>query len=258
MSMDWDFSLAAFSEFIEGVLHVAVVRHGALEPSPAGPSGRGLPSMQPLGLLARPLDPNVGPDANPTEGAGCLIGEIGGEGWSMPTTDPRLLADVPEITKGSTLLYATKAFLYLNGETRDVTLFQRVGSAQGQSISMVATEGSEAIQVRHVSGSGIACLPDGSVLINAATASNFIEIRNDGVNISGLLKLAGGAVLGDVVGAQPLPLGVPYAAAMAAAATAFTSLAGVGALAAAAANLTAAATACTAAATGVTTKVAAS
>lgn len=257
--MEWDYGLASFSEFVEGVLSVAVDLYGAGDADGTGASGRTLPSMQPLGLLARPMDPTVDPaTARPTLGAGCLYGFIGDEGWSMPTTDPRLLADVPEIAKGSTLLYATKAFLYMNGETRDVTLFQRVGTAKGQSISMVATEGSEAIQVRHAKGSNVGLLPDGSVLINAETASNFVHVTNSGVNISGLLKLAGGAVLGDVVGAQPLPLGTAYAAAMGALATALTALSTDPGLTTAGAACGTAATAVGAAAAALTTKVAAS
>lgn len=226
MSLDLDYGLAAFSEFIEGVLCVAVDLYGP--PEGGEGTGRALKSMQPLGLLARPLDPATDPaTAAPVDGAGCLYGFIGDEGWSMPTTDPRLLSDVPEIEKGSTLLYGPKQFLYFNGETRDVTLFQRVGDSEAQALTMVATEGSESVQIRHKSGSNYAMLPDGSVLINAETASNFIQVTNDGVVISGLLKLAGGAVLGDVVGAKPVALAPEIAIWATAVNLALTAIAGL-------------------------------
>jgi len=204
MSFDLDLSIAAFSEFVDGVLQVAVDRYGESQQS-----GASLPSVQPLGILSRPLDPTTDPvTKTPVAGASCLFAFDGdsGDGFSMPTTDARLVKLVPEIAKGATVLYSAGPWLLLDEEAKNVMLRQPIGTDKSQVIAMSGVDGEEQIQVRHLKGGGIACLPDGSVLINAETASNFVQIKNDGVTISGLLSLAGGAVLGDTVGAKPVAL----------------------------------------------------
>lgn len=270
-TLEWDYGLTALSEFVEGILMIAVDRFGV-----AGQSGAGLKPTQPLGILSRPADPTTDPLGTPINGAGALYFDVGGEGFVMPTTDPRWTALVPEIAKGSTILYSAKAWLYLNGTDNEVMLRQPIGS-KSQVFAMSAKEGSEQIQIRHLKGGGFTCLPDGSVLINAETASNFVQVTNDGVVISGLLSLAGGAVMGDVVGAQPLAMFPANATAWTASASLVTALqtfagavvtAAVGALAplnapaaalqSAIAALGAPMTAATVPATAGTTKVAAS
>lgn len=202
MSFRFDLGLAALSEFIEGVLQVAVDLHG----QDGTQSGRSMPTVMPLGLLSRPMDPTTDPVTGvPIEGAQCLYAFDGGEGFTMPSTDQRQIAKIPEIAKGATILYSQGPWLLLDEEGKNVMLRQPSGD-KSQVFAMSAVDGEEQIQVRHLKGGGITCLPDGSVLINAETASNFIQVANDGVTISGLLTLAGGGVLGDVAGAKPVAL----------------------------------------------------
>jgi hypothetical protein len=75
----------------------------------AGPDAGGGPALvaaHPFGLLSRPRDPEVDPAGNPSVGANLLVAYDGDEGFALPTGDPRALAKLTEITKGSTVLYA--------------------------------------------------------------------------------------------------------------------------------------------------------
>jgi hypothetical protein len=250
--LDWDYGICAYSEFSDGVLGVGVDLMGSSEQS-----GRTLDPAQPLGLLSRPLDPDVDPATKePINGAGALYSFSGSEGVVMPTTDPRLTAKIPQINKGSTVLYSAQSFLHLDGSPDAATvLYQPVGASKGQAISMTGKEGEEVIQIRHVSGSGLALMADGSVVANDKSGKACIILNAEGLVLNGNVKLNGGVVLGDLAAAQPLPLGVPYAAAMGAISAALaaigTALTGLGAGGAAGAISTATG-ACGAAAAAVT------
>lgn len=74
-----------------------------------GPDAAGGPDLfaaQPYGLLSRPADPAVDSGGNPSVGANLLVAYDGDEGFAMPTGDPRSLAKLPPLAKGSTTLYA--------------------------------------------------------------------------------------------------------------------------------------------------------
>jgi len=193
--MMWQYAKAVFSEYADGVLRVAIERLGDLVDAP---SGDGLESVQPLGILSRPLDPT------PDGGAGCLAADDGGEGFAMPTTDPRLVAKVPEITKGATVIYSAGPFLLLDQENASTMIYQPVGDDAGQVFSMVGKPGECDIQIRHETGAGIAIQKDGKTVINNAVGDAYIEVGPDGIVQNGNVKINGGVVLGDIAGAMPL------------------------------------------------------
>lgn len=189
MSLDWELGVATFTEVVEGVIKVAVDQHGV---------GAGAPTFEcisPLGLLSRPMDPVVGPDGTMSTGANCLFAREGGEGFAMPTNDPRWIAKIPQPTKGSTILYSAKAFLALDAENDAVTLLQP-GEENDNVFSMNIKSGEEAIQIIHVSGSKITFKADGSVYIASSSGAAYIEIAGDAINLNGNVTVNGGMSVG--------------------------------------------------------------
>lgn len=245
MSLDWEYGIATFTEVVEGVIRLAIDRHGA------EPSGRTLECISPLGLLSRPEDPLVGPDGVGSIGANCLFADDGGEGFALPTNEPRWISKIPELSKGATCLYSAKSFLMLDAENDAVSLLQPCQDADNV-LSMNGKPGEETIQTIHVSGAKQSFLPDGSIMLMSSSGSAFIHLVGDEVIISGNVKIVGGVVLGEINSAVSLAKHEPYAAALLAVKAALTKLGTIGAGApnsGAAAEITAAEAAVTAAST---------
>lgn len=206
----WDYSVAVFSEWKERALRIA---RDALSTKPEGGDGDAYEMVQPHGLLSRPMDPDVDADGNVTVGAGLLTAEHGHEGFAMPTTDPRILDKIPELPKGSTVLYASNgANVYLDAQTGDLTVL--VPYAEGSTSkahSLTFDIANKSIQLRHGDGMGVAITAGGknSVVVSNKAANAYVEVNDDGIVLNGNVQQNGSAVVGNIPAAQGVLLGGP-------------------------------------------------
>lgn len=208
--MRWEYVKAVFSDFVDGVLLVGAELLSAAEKSAA--SGRGFEPIQPLGLRARPQDPDVDSENEPTEGAGMLLAWDGDEGHAMPVGDPRALREIPEGQNGSVYLYACTtekkpSYVGIEGDGSHQYLAQYPDGSKAHAITMeVHADGDENIQVLHGDGHSIKLLPDGVVLINNRTGSCWIEMNDDEIILKGPIKANGGMLAGDPLSGQQVAL----------------------------------------------------
>lgn len=224
--MVFDYALSVFSEFKDRALQIAVDLLGDAGEG----SGRGLQSLQPLGILARPNDPDVDSDGTPTKGAGVLYGWSGHEGFAIPTTDPRILSKIPELPKGSTVLYACNgSLIYMDGQTGDVThLVPYKEGSTDKAHAFTFDIANKSVQLRHGDGMGIAITAGGknSVVINNKAGDAYVEVNDDGAVINGAkVTINGGVLAGDPVTAQGVVLGNDFTAWKAAVDTAIATIA---------------------------------
>lgn len=206
----WDYSVAVFSEWKDRALRIA---RDAFATTTAGGDGDAYEMVQPLGLLSRPNDPDVDDDGNVTVGAGLLTLEHGHEGFAIPTTDKRALAKIPELPKGSTVLYACNgAVIYMDGQTGDVThLIPYVEDGTDKAHSLTFDIANKSVQLRHGDGMGLAITAGGknSVVISNKAADAYVEINDDGIVLNGNVQQNGSAVIGNIPAAQGVILGGP-------------------------------------------------
>ncbi|NUP08459.1 MAG: hypothetical protein HOW73_20610 [Polyangiaceae bacterium] len=218
MGIVWDLGVATFSEFKEKVLNVSSQLFGPQTEGGDQPSGRGFRSVQPLGLLARPADPDKDSQGRISKAAGLLYGFIGNRSFGIPTTDPRAVDKIPPCRKGGTNLHSTGtkvSFVNIDGEDGSVVIYvpydHNASGVPQKSMAIainVGTAGQENIQVRHGSGAAITMLSGGKspVIINNRQDNARIIVDDDGIKLNGNLTTNGGQVSGDVTSAQPLAL----------------------------------------------------
>ena len=208
--MRWEYVKAVFSEFVDGVLLVGAELLSAAEKSAA--SGRGFEPIQPLGLRARPQDPDVDSENNPTTGAGLLLAWDGDEGHAMPVGDPRALEQMPQGQKGSAYLYACTAerkpsYIGIEGDGSHQYLAQYPDGSASHVITLeVHSAGNENIQIRHGDGHSAMLLPGGKVVLSNRNGDVFVEINDDEIVQSGPIKANGGMLVGDVISGQQVAL----------------------------------------------------
>jgi len=173
-------------------------------------------SIQPLGLLARPKDPDPDGEGGFT-GAGLVYGNIGDALFGWPTTDPRILEKIPELPPGSTVIYACNGSLvFLNGETGTVQIlvpYDDGGTAKSHSLSFDVEE--KSIQLRHGDGMGFSVTAGGknSFVLNNKGGDVFIELNDEEINVSApKVNIVGGLIAGEVASAQGVITGVDFPA----------------------------------------------
>lgn len=206
--MIWRYALAVFSEFRDKALGISPSLRGD---EPGGPP---FDSVQPLGLVARPRDPTLGPDGQPVTGAGLLIATDGasGEGFCIPTTDPRALERVPQVAKGGTCLYASgpkTSFHHLDGDNGSQQIIVLYGDNQDKSLSItlsVDKAGKENIRIGHGMGHAVLLNHQGKVILHNAAGNAYVEVGPDGIVINGNLKVNGSITGGNTPAAVPVAL----------------------------------------------------
>lgn len=208
----WDYALAVFSEFKDGVLSISPDVHGA--------KGSATPyhEIQPLGHRARPRDPDTDSDGKATVGAGLLTALLGHFGFCLPTTDPRALERIPPTKKGGTCLHSTGpvvGFYNIDGDNGSQMAYvpydlDADGNPQKSLVISIdtGTVGQENIQIRHGEGHGVTIMNDAkhSVIINNKGGDACIVIDDDGITLNGNVKINGGLVMGEITTAQPIVL----------------------------------------------------
>ena len=116
---DWDIGIAVLSVYdADGFLGIQYDSEGAelgalasgLDATPIPPNGgvRDYEVIMPGGLLHRPLDPAVDAAGNPNAALSAQVLNLreGGRHWAMPLGDPRLVAMLPTVEKGDTMLFS--------------------------------------------------------------------------------------------------------------------------------------------------------
>lgn len=195
-NVQFQLSSCVSSEWADGALLVASDMLGE------EPTGRGLDSIQPLGIYARPADPD-----SDGKGAGGLQGFQGDDGFMLPTTDPRTIGRVPQGPPGSTVLYGSgkdvTSYHYIDGETGYHQILVKYGDKSLSITLDTSSEGSENINIRHGEGQGICMTADGKLIMNSPNGQNYIELSDDGIVMQGAVKMIGGVALGGDAGVAP-------------------------------------------------------
>lgn len=199
----WEYAKAVYSEFFDRVLLVGAELFSDKEKSEG--SGRGFEPIQPLGIRARPRDPDVDSENNPTDGAGMLIAWDGDEGHAMPVGDPRALEQLPEGQPGSVYKYACTesgkpSFSGIEGDGSHMSLAQYPNENKAHVFSMEVHEANkENISLRHGLGQGLVMTADGGgkLILSSPNGQHWIEISNDGITLNGKVKNNGGFTAGD-------------------------------------------------------------
>lgn len=152
------------------------------------------------GFLSRPLDP-----ANDT---GCSLFR-----WSQGRTrhawlgdDPRISALLPQVKKGGSVQYASDgSFASFDPETHTWTVYVPYSSSPAKAhLVTVGKDGNGTPIVEMASGEGPSfTILDRVTTLKNASGSAYLFIDDDGTNVVGPLKAAGGADLG---GPTSLPL----------------------------------------------------
>ena len=129
-----------------------------------GDADAGLPTAElhhPLGLIARPRDPDVDGEGTPTLGATVLRLTEGAADHGIALGDPRATPKLPRLEKGGVALYADTGaavlpFLLLSGVDGSAQLYVPYGSpATAATLAFdVSTAGAESIQIVHGSEIG--------------------------------------------------------------------------------------------------------
>lgn len=201
--MELDISKCEFSESVEGSIRIAIERFGG--------GGSALRTMQPLGLIARPRDPEEGVEGASGDGANALYLDLGGEGFVMPLLDPRFTAKVPPVKKGGVALYSAPGGT-LNFDGDDGTLLVLTPATNGASHVLAFDNPNDAIQLRHAQGHGLAMLGTGTkpIVLNNVAGNVCVMLDDNGVVISGDTQCVGSLVIGQIPSAQDVALAPAY------------------------------------------------
>lgn len=194
--MEIDISKCEFSELVDGSIRIAIERFGG--------GGSTLRTMQPLGLIARPRDPDPGPEGASGDAANALYLDLGGDGFVMPLLDPRFTDKVPPVKKGGVALYSAPGGI-LNFDGDDGTMLLLTPATNGASHVLVFDNPNDAVQMRHARGHGLSILGDGSkpVIVSNAGGDAFIMVHDGGVLLNGNTQCVGSVVVGNVEPALP-------------------------------------------------------
>ena len=155
--------------------------------------------LYPLGFLACPRDPDVGPDGKALDGGGCklLIYRDGTEFRVEFKGDQRALERTPPLKPGSAIQYADTgkngpiSIDVQEGDDGSKHVYvERGGSAH---ILFIGTDanGEELIELTHADGMGVRLYKKGAILRNA-DGDCYVEVHEDGKGVlNGNFKLNG-------------------------------------------------------------------
>ena len=193
----------------------------SVQVDPYGEEQSGVASYEahsPLGLYARPLDPEKDPTGAPIGKDACtvLYAHEGGQGHAWPLNDPRGIAKLPKgiKKKGGTVFFSPATGGYLAWEGVDPKKVRREGSligavkyGDGKSMLVafdVSKDGEEVIKITHGEGNGIEIRRDGSVFAVSKSGSTWMLIKDDQLVLNGDTQAQGSMSVGDAAAAQPV------------------------------------------------------
>lgn len=191
-----------------------------VQSDPLGDDAIGSPDVEvhhPLGLLARPRDPDDGGSAN------VLTAREGNRTHAWICGDPRVTGLLPPLETGGLALYASPVpgrsrptCTVVYGSTGTWQTLVPYGSAAHALTLDVATEGQESIRLDHGAGMGLTLTAGGkfSSVLRNRHGDAYVEVNDDGVSMNGNVQIIGAVVLGTQTPslAQSFAMATPLAA----------------------------------------------
>lgn len=164
-----------------------------------------------FGFVSRPRDPEVDSEGNPKEGKACTmwVAHDGDQVHSILGYDPRYVSTFPKLKKGGSMQYsAPGSFVVLDGDDGTYTAYVPIKDGDEVTKAHAFTIGQDGNQKPYVGlihADGMALLfLEGSAVLKNKSGSAYIEVNDDGINLSGNVKAVGGMLVGNVAAAQPL------------------------------------------------------
>ena len=201
-----DFAQAVLSEYdSDKFLGITLDHYGEEE---AG--GHAAEAVMPLGMLARPLDPDVANDGSPQVAAPVLTMTEGDRLHAMPLTDPRTVTSMPPLKKGGFMTYcpaSPKSFALYDGKdpagksrAGSYTLAVTYGSKAHFFQFDIRTDGKEAVSLVHGEGMGILMVAGGkrSLVVKNASGKSHVTVDDDGILLAGKTKVQGSLSVGNM------------------------------------------------------------
>lgn len=178
--------------------------------------------LQPFGTASCPLDPDVDSNGEPTEGCLFLQGHEGDQAHALLQNDSRLTEKLPPRPKGSHVLYGAVGETPADArKTPSIAMFDsskggsftllvphQGGSTSSGVFVSVDTPGSEAVQLRHGLGMGLALVAGGKnpVVVNNKAGDAVLVLDDDGFQVTAAkVTVSGAVVLGDPDPLSPSP-----------------------------------------------------
>jgi hypothetical protein len=213
--LSWDMGLGVLSEVdSDGFVGIQVDAYGEED--------SGVETYEahlPLGLYARPLDPEKDPngEALPAGSATVLYAHEGGRGHAFPMGDPRAIRKLPKLRKGGAVFYAPASGGYVLWDGKDPNGVQREGSlvigvpygSKAHTIQCgVREDGKEYVRIQHGEGNSVELLPDGSTLVKSKGGS-YVHVTDDQIVVNGDAHVQGALSCGDAAKAEAVALLAP-------------------------------------------------
>lgn len=179
-----------------------------------GEEDAGAPAAEvqmPYGIFSRPLDPTL--DANgdpvPTTSGQAVFHFKGSEQHVTPGQDPRVVPNLPQLSKGSSVQYGAgpntsfqPSFHVIDADTGDQTIYVPYafsgGVATKAHVISISASGDN-VTVRHSGGAGASFTSDAAVM-NGPDGSAFLQLGNAGVMV-----LNGNLTVTGTIGQGPAP-----------------------------------------------------
>jgi len=191
MNDSWDISTATFSGRDEdGQPIVQAQGYGA----DGNAAGAPFWLQHQYGTMARPHDGD-------SERGFCtlFVWDDGSTRYGWLGIDPRFIADVPQLEKGSTAAYAAfpegddfkVAFQHLSGEDGTWSLYIPHGDSAVSIVFGRDGNGEPSIELVNSDGSSLTLFA-GAVTLKSANGSNYIEVSNSGIVLKGNITQQGG------------------------------------------------------------------
>lgn len=202
-------------------------------------SGQAAELLCPLGIVVRPVDPDVSNDGSPEGVSPVLQMTEGDHVAAMPLNDPRVTSQLPKQKKGGFLTYCPAApgsfsvFDGLDPEKKkragSFTLSAKYtsGSAKAHFFQFdVREDGKEAVSLKHGEGMGLQMMSGGlrSAVFRNAAGNAFVELNDEGIILAGKIKQQGSMTVGQMAAADSLMKIKPMMAYLAAIEAALSSL----------------------------------
>lgn len=202
-------------------------------------SGQAAELLCPLGIVVRPVDPDVSNDGSPEGVSPVLQMTEGDHVAAMPLNDPRVTSQLPKQKKGGFLTYCPAApgsFFVFDGldpekkkRAGSFTLSAKYtsGSAKAHFFQFdIREDGKEAVSLKHGEGMGLQMMSGGlrSAVFRNAAGDAFVEVNDEGVTIAGDVTHQGALTTGSPGAADAVLKVTPMGAYFAAIEAALTSL----------------------------------
>lgn len=216
--LELDFGVCVFSDYDDdGNLQIQTDSPGIDGEEGTAPAQ----ALFPMGVFARPLDPDKGgSESDVGDGASCITVTAGNARYILPLDDPRDLKKLPKIRKGGRMLAGGageyRSFVAIDGEDpKKVTApgsitisasYAKAGFKKSLGISLnVRTPGKEEISLIGGNGQRVTLGEQGVTVVNAA-GDAFVTVGEDGNVLAGDSKVHGSLNVGSQVGGQSVPI----------------------------------------------------